>query len=321
MNSVFNIVRSGDRAGLERAISSGEAYPTLTDTNGNTLLHIAVELKRNEVGMIELLIANSWDVNAQNNLGASPLHYVALRKDSGKHVAALLLRHQAITQICTSLGHTPLHLACERYKAELVQILLDHKAIPGCVDQDNNSPLHVLLLSPGRDTVAKEILELLLRAGGRIEMRNKDGNDALLLACIRGYSKVCQVLIQNGSNLRVTNANGDTVVHCCAKAGHSELIDMLLDLEIPFINVPNAQGDTPLHLAVRNNHAEAATVLLRKGSSINMKNLAGKSPLDLLSNDEKNIFAIKHPDLVKLVNSRRPKNKPSEEEDILCKIF
>ena len=322
MESVFNILRSCDRAAIERAIISGEAYPSLADQSGSTLLHIAVELKRNEIAILELLITNGWDVNAQNGLGAVPLHYAALRKDSGKPVAELLLKHHANPQIPTHQGHTPLHLACERYKSALVQVLLENKVSPGCVDRDNNTPLHALLLSPGRDTVAKEIAEMLLHAGARVETKNKDGNDALLLACAKGFSKVCQLLIQGGSNLRVTNDLGNTVVHNCAMQGHSELIDMLLDLEIPYINVTNAEGDTPLHLAVKFNHAEAAAVLIRKGSSISARNASGRTPLDIVSNDEKNIFAVKHPDLIKLVNSRKPKNKVSEEdEDIGCSLF
>ena len=46
MDSIFNIVRAGDRLNIERLISTGEATPDLKDGNGNTLLHIAVEVKR-----------------------------------------------------------------------------------------------------------------------------------------------------------------------------------------------------------------------------------------------------------------------------------
>ena len=321
MENIFNVIRAGDRATLDRAISSGEINRDVKDAQGNSLLHIAVELKRNEIGIIELLLVNGWDVNCQNALGATPLHYAALRKDSGKHVANILLKNLANPQITTTLGHTPLHLACERYKTELVQILIENKASPGSVDVNNNTPMHVLLLSPGRDTIAKEIVEILLRAGARSDIKNRDGNDALLLSCAKGYAKVCQLLLQSGSFPRVVNEEGNTVVHLCAKHGHSELMDMLLDLEIPYINVPNSEGDTPLHLAVKNNHTEVAAVLIRKGSSIATKNSAGKSPFSLISQDEKNIFAVKHPDLIKLVNSKRPKNKVREEEEIGCFIF
>ncbi|OMJ84820.1 hypothetical protein SteCoe_14008 [Stentor coeruleus] len=319
--NIFSAVKAADRAYLERAISSREAVPDQRDQNGNTLMHIAVELKRNELAILELLISNGWDVNSQNNLGATPLHYVALRKDSGRPVALLLLKNLANTQISTNLGHTPLHLACERYKLELVQVLLEHKAIPGSMDRNNNTPLHVLLLSQGRDTVAREIVEVLIKGGARLDTKNCEGNDSLLLASSRGFTRVCQLLLQNGSNPRITNDFGNTVVHLSSAAGHSELVEMLLELEMPYINVTNADGDTPLHLAVKNNHAEVAAVLIKKGSSIATKNAAGKSPLDLVSQDEKSIFAVKHPELIKLISSRKPKSKVPEEEDIGCLIF
>lgn len=321
MSEIFAALKAGDRGYIDRAISAGEAHPNLRDNNGSTLLHIAAEIKRNELAIIEMLLKNGWDVNSQNNLGATPLHYAALRKDSGKKVASLLLKSLANTQISTNLGHTALHLACERYKPELVHLLLENKASPTSVDRNNNTPLHMLLLSPGRDTIAREIVELLLKASGRPETKNRDGNDALLLACKQGYSKVCQLLMQSGGNPRTTNDQGNTLVHECAQAGHSELTDMLLDLEVPYINVTNIEGDTPLHLAVKNNHAEVAASLIRKGASILAKNKLNKSPVDLLSYDEKNIFAIKHPDLIKLLNSRKPKSKVSEEDEIGCLVF
>jgi ankyrin repeat protein len=111
------------------------------------------------------------------------------------------------------------------------------------------------------------------------------------------------------------------LVHECAASGHAELADMLLDLEVPYINVANRDGDTPLHLAVKNNHADVAASLIRKGASILVKNSAGRSPVDLLTHDEKNIFAVKHPELIKLLNSRKPKTKTTEEEDIGCQVF
>ena len=321
MSEIFAALKAGDRVYIDRAISTGEAHPNLRDNNGSTLLHIAAEIKRNELAILEMLLKNGWDVNSQNSLGATPLHYAALRKDSGKKVASLLLKSLANTQISTNLGHTALHLACERYKPELVSLLLEFKASPTSVDRSNNTPLHMLLLSPGRDTIAREIVELLLKAGSRPETKNRDGNDALLLACKQGFSKVCQLLMQSGGNPRTTNDQGNTLVHECAQAGHAELTDMLLDLEVPYINVANIDGDTPLHLAVKNNHAEVAASLIRKGSSILAKNKLGKSPVDLLSSDEKNIFAIKHPDLVRLLNSGKPKSKSSEEDEIGCLVF
>jgi uncharacterized protein len=322
MSNIFNAAKGGDRAYIERAISSGEANPGLRDSIGNTLLHIVVELKRNEVSIIELLLSHGWDINAQNNFGATPLHYVALRKDSGKNVALLLLKNSASLEITTNLGHTPLHIACERYKLDLVQVYLDHKARPECLDRNNNTPLHILLMSPGRDTIAKDILDVFLKTGVRINSKNNEGNDPLLLACAKGYTKVCQLLLQNGGNPRVVNDMGNTVVHQCAASGHSELVEMLLDLAIPFISILNSEGDTPLHIAVKNNHADVAAVLLRKGSSLTLKNQAGKTPVDLVSNLEKNIFAIKHPELVKIINSTKPKSRAQEEDDdIGCVTF
>lgn len=51
-NLVFRAVKQSDRVFLERAMRNGEVNPNLRDKQGNTLLHIAVELKRNEITIV-----------------------------------------------------------------------------------------------------------------------------------------------------------------------------------------------------------------------------------------------------------------------------
>lgn len=78
-----------------------------------------------------------------------------------------------------------------------------------------------------------------------------------------------------------------------------------------------------MHLAAINNRPDVAVTLIRKGASGHVKNSEGKTPYDLVAEDEKNIFAAKHPDIVRTLAMVRPKRaEPAvEEDDAICRIF
>lgn len=57
MNQQFlKAVRAGNRNEIERLINSNEINPSSRDSNGNSPLHIAVEIKRNEIFVITMLL-------------------------------------------------------------------------------------------------------------------------------------------------------------------------------------------------------------------------------------------------------------------------
>lgn len=308
---IFRAVKSGDRVYLERAITKGEVNPQLTDDKGNTLLHLAVELKKNEIYIVQMLLDLHCDTNAQNILGATPLHYVALRKDSGKTVAELLLSQGANPNVPMRSGHTPLHIACEKQKPELVSLYCENGSSTVAKDDKGNSPMHSALLEQGRDTITREIVDICIKHGGVPQDQNNEGNDVYLLAAIKGYTKVCQLLVQkNLFDAKSVNSERNTAIHEAAKHGHSELLDILISIDLSILNKQNAEGDTALHLASKFNHSEAAVVLLRRKANVTIMNNDMKTPLDLVASEEKNIFAAKNADLVQVIRSAIPKGGP-----------
>lgn len=312
----FRVVKAGDRGALERMISRGETSPSSLDKDKNSLLHLAVEVQKCTQGLIDLLLANGWNLNAQNALGATPLHYVALRRDSGREVALLLLARGASLDTPTYSLHTPLHLACERQKPELVSCFLNAGANANSLDCNNNSPLHAALLSGGRDTVAKEITELLIAKGCKLNVPNNEGDDPLLLAMGKGLIRVCQLLLSHNVDSLTVNKQGNSTLHKASDHGYSELSEMLLGVQPALLNLKNFQGDTPLHLAVRSNYTDVVVSLMRRGASLAIRNNAGETPVDLATADERDIFATRHPDLVRVITSKqRPKKKKEEPEE------
>ena len=295
--------KTGDRAYLERAFSTGKANPATADSQGNTLLHLAVECQKNEIACIQLLLANGCSPSARNQLGATPLHYVALRRDNFTAIAELLLAAGANLDDATFAGHKPLHLACEKHRPEFVAFLLGKGAQVNALDMEQNTPLHMCIAEPGRDHVVKEIVEQLLRARAAITAKNREGNDALLLSAMKGYLKLGQFLIEHRADIRTRNSTGNTVLHEAAKHGHAELMEVLLTVPQLNINAVNGEEETALHLACRYNHADVAMLLLRRKAASNIPNREGQTPFDLVDNASKDIFDAKSQELDRLANS------------------
>mmetsp|Transcript_33999 Transcript_33999/g.59251 ORF Transcript_33999/g.59251 Transcript_33999/m.59251 type:complete len:322 (-) Transcript_33999:2304-3269(-) len=319
---IFRAVRSGDRAAIRSLITADPNAVHAKDESGNSPLHLAVELKKNEINVLTLLLDSGSDVNARNNQGATPLHHVALRKEGVKAVAELLLSRGADPNIQMRSGHTPLHLACEYTKVELVQALLRVGADIHLIDQGGNTPLLFCFTGKSRDSLVRDIVELLEAAGANLTAKNTERRDAFLLASACGYVKVCQFLVLKHVNPLVKDAEGNSAVHLAAKYGHAELTEILLTIEGMELMGRNSQGDSPLHLAAKNNHADVGVTLLRKGAKVNAKNIAGETPYDLVTGEQRNLLETKHPELVRAIAAVKGRLPNSDlEEDSVCGIF
>ena len=76
--------------------------------------------------------------------------------------------------------------------------------------------------------------------------------------------------METGTNLNITDANGNTALHYAARKGFCRIIKMLIKAGAG-IDIFNKAGMTPLMLAIRNRRFEATATLLKYGANINLK--------------------------------------------------
>ena len=133
---------------------------------------------------------------------------------------------------------------------------------------------------------AKEIEDLILQ-GAYVDIENRNGYTALMIASENGYKDVVEVLIQNGASYRTSS------LWKAAERGHKEIVEMLLDGGAN-VNGKNGFGNTALMKASEKGYKEVVEMLLQNGADVNQKNDWGTTALICAS-------IVGHNDVVELL--------------------
>lgn len=231
-----------DRALAERLIVNRIVSPRAQDHCSETPLHIAA--KNGNTAIALLLLDHGADGNAVSNtmyysdlFCCTPLHIACYQQDS--RFTQLLLSHTTINPNSKdSFDKTPLDIAIEKQNRILVRLLSNHKNIDLYTkDITGITPLHracvynffyavkilctkmtfVDMFNPSKKetplmTAVKNgytnIVELLLKAGADVNVKNCEDNTALHYACIYGHPTIAQILIEMGADVYAKNKQG-----------------------------------------------------------------------------------------------------------------
>ncbi|CAE7560999.1 unnamed protein product, partial [Symbiodinium microadriaticum] len=178
----------------------------------------------------------------------------------------------------TSLN-TALHTACVKGDIIGVKYLCDRGADVNACNLGGLTPLHV-----AADRELTEIALHLIREGAMLGIVNKAGQSALHIMASRGMTNAIRELATLPSKLLRTHdintktASNQTVLHLAVAAGHSELLEDLLRLDVA-VDATDNDGQTSLHLACALSNYQACMLLLAKGADPNKFDDEGKSAL------------------------------------------
>ncbi|KAF5281785.1 hypothetical protein FQR65_LT14532 [Abscondita terminalis] len=168
--------------------------------------------------------------------------------------------------------YTDLLLACAYGKIDNVVALITEGALISRLRY--LTPLHVAVIHK-----RKEIVDLLLSLGAKVNARNTSLSTPLHLACkIHSNVPIIEKLLQHGAIPDLANEDGDTPLHYALKANIPDAArlflpkkrqEMLLstqtgDYSRPIdLNGRNVDGETPLMLAIQQDQMSLARELLR----------------------------------------------------------
>lgn len=220
------------------------------DNSGETALFKAVDLGNRRI--IQVLMENGADINARDKHGRTVLFTAVERYYRSDETVSLLLKLGVDVHLQDFDGNTALTLAAARNKLGLVKLLLGHGASPHTKNEAGDTALTLGAAAKARlegrplhDKGASRIdhatiianfaernlltLEVLLNYGASVEVKNKAGDTALILAAAKGKLNVVKLLLGHGTNNHTKNEAEDTALALSAENGHSEVHQLLLE--------------------------------------------------------------------------------------------
>lgn len=155
---------------------------------------------------------------------------------------------------------------------------------------DYGFPLLVLAAREKSDNV---VALLLTNPKTNIEIVDKAGENAMMMAALNGDVELVKLLISKDAEV---NKKGWAPLHYAATNGHDDVVKVLLD-NSAYIDAGSPNGTTPLMMAARGGHVSTVKLLLDNGADLNVKNQLGLTALDFAKQ-------YKEPDVVDGLTAR-----------------
>ena len=174
------------------------SYHVLRKLMSLPCLHQAVSTGR--LHQIRLLLDIGVKPTLVDNQGRTPLMTAACmtKETIALRISRLLLSRGAPTECVDSQGRTALSYACENGHCKLVKLLIDDDYDINMPDKEGNTPLMYAAIS-GNVATLREILCVVLKYRLSVDLRNKKGFSAYLLAAKMAHSECARILKTEGN--------------------------------------------------------------------------------------------------------------------------
>jgi uncharacterized protein len=257
---------NGDIDAVDKLLKLGFAVDSVDHQGASALIRAAGS---GYAALVVRLLDVGADSKQASFSGATCLSAaVAARREA---VVRTLLQHGVDADQRLPGGGTPLMIAAALGLPRLAEPLLERGADPNAADDRGNTALQAAaqFAFDSRDTaVAAELLDLLLRHGARIDMRNQSGQDPLLLllgvraepgaACdAQHLGHLAALLINKGAAIDVSDQRGVTPLHACAMHGLLGVAKLLKSRDAP-IGKLDALGRTAGEVAALLGYVDVA---------------------------------------------------------------
>jgi len=169
---------------------------------------------------------------------------------------------------------TALSAAAFYGRPSVVDLLLELGAGINKVDAaGGNSPLHGAIVGE-----EPEIASQLIERGADVNLRNKAGLSALMMAAAIGHPGLVSSLIEKGAVVDAKSESGETALMYTSEGGSLEIVQ-LLKAKGADVNTQTNGGRTPLIYAVGGKQAGIVGWLLENGADARLQTKSGRTAL------------------------------------------
>jgi len=209
-------------------------------------------------------------VDSRDSSGQAPLHK-ACRQGHAELAVFLIEEMGSDLEARDNDGNTPLLLASQAGKMEVVVLLLQQGASPEERDDGGRTAL-ILASMEGKD----EVVFFLLVQGAKIEAVDNQGRNALMIAASEGQKAIVALLLEKGSNINATDNQGISALMWASSWGHKDIVQLLLVWNAS-IDSCSLDGSSALMWASDGGHIDIVRLLLDFGADCTKKDNKNKT--------------------------------------------
>lgn len=224
---------SGFKADYFRYVDGREGFEYEDPSDGQTRRVVLRERVIPYSGQIsrDLLLAADWndikklqelldlgaDINTKDSLGRTPLMLAV----GNRQAVELLLQRKPDIAARDNRGLTVLHYAAMYSERGVVSDLLQAGTDVTVRDYHARTPL--------MEAASKDVARTaaLVAAGSEIDAKDASGRTALMEAVLKDEVEIVDLLLKNGANAHLRNAQGDTAVSLATKYDRKEVLILM----------------------------------------------------------------------------------------------
>lgn len=268
---LHEVCRQGYSTMVADLLSHG-ADPTLQSPVG-TALHMAVGAGQYKCAK-QLL---TFGMNPNVVAGPEQVTPLIMATETNRpNMIKLLTDHKAdVNKPLATNGYCALHKASSYNHADAARVLIDKGADINKLSSLGYAPLH-MAASAG----SEEVADILLESKCSVDIPDKVGITPLMRAIHDKQHNIANRLIDCGADINISSVDGLHALHFAAQVGAENMMEKLISLGAS-PNVQEIHGATPLHITISCEDIELSELLLSKGASVDVPNLKKVTPLHI----------------------------------------
>ena len=222
--SALHLASAKGLAGTVAQLLALGADATLTDTNQMTPLYVSAAM--DSEAACRVLIEHRANVNAQDQNQQTPLHVSAAK--GSEAACRVLIEHGANVNAQGQNQQTPLHVSAAKGSEAACRVLIEHRANVNAQDKNGCTALW-LACHYEHEGAAAELMEATKLAGALDLQHESSMRSALHKASEKGLAGTVAQLLSHGADAALKDKNGDTALMLACMRGHDAAAGELME--------------------------------------------------------------------------------------------